>query len=905
MLGKKLAPKHQRLILQCYPGGRGVDKRPNASELSYLLYYVSTRRAKLAKVGGFLEKIGKHYVSHNRFGDVQVTLDILKSIIEKCPEDLDLYGVNSMTIMLNALNSNDLSQSQHVAEVFDTFCAAHDKRKAFNFDKTYTESFYALTKRLIEIGSEKHSTNELEWQQISINSCKSVASSNALNSKAGLAQGESLFQLNLVISLLVRTVYGSRENSGSKRVDHLMQLGRDIDVHSKNDDLRLSDLSESDRPNATESEKKAASDGPTDVTSARDVQITALKTLKSLVGNLSSLRGTIQAVTLYVIHEKYDPAWCRALLFQLTKWTQVNIRYYFILTLVSLLTDNLKSEPEGQVDLCYYLQSILSSSVSMIGLSIIDVMRVLLSHQHSIIDSSNLSLTRLPLHESQAENGKLRNSKEKANIDLILVTAIRGVIASLGTHVYYADQLCDMIAEILGHLCAKAGSALLFNDLTETATTYSNTSVSHQANEDRKLGNVSSSVAINDLQVIKDILHTASATKSDEVRVLRVNEWEASFGLLSHSDAEVGLAYISTFIYYLKCASSKLDKEQAKDLSSDFTGLQVLKSFSAEAAASAFDHSYDAGYLVGLNHLFADIVEAYGVNGAAAVIPACYALYEHAIMKNNNIICSLAINSLYEASMIINAAPLNNYISDVIKARRSNNTQYDIFDNVMKTPFDEDIREARQSTLSLEKDNAIKGSDDPAKNIVLSKEQITECLDGIDLILAALHDSHPIVLMNGDRDVSSGLLRKLDDQNIPRNSSPSIEISKTKSLNQLRIPSHATGYASTINSNHSSAHYNPAAFLERDASSRSKSVKSNATHIPKINDLKRVASSRFTGHTSTHLTPSRSMASFASGSVSHNAKEIRPEVPLIPEVNLSSFLTNLKISDDAQRGRVA
>lgn len=905
MLGKKLLPKHQRLILQCYPGGRGVDKRPNASELSYLLYYVSTRRAKLAKVGVFLEKIGKHQVSHNRTGDVQVTLDILKSIIEKCPEDLDLYGVNSMAIMLNALNSNDLSQSQHVAEVFDTFCAAHDKRKAFNFDKTYTGSFYALTKRLIEIGSETHTTNELEWQQISIKSCKSIASSNALNTKAGLAQGELLYQLGLVISLLVRTVYGTNQDAGAKRVDQLMQLGRDIDAHSKPDDLRLSDLSESDRPNATEPEKKALSDGPTDVTSVRDVQITALDTLKSLVGNLSSLRGTIQEVTLHVIRQKYDPAWCRVLLFQLTKWTRVSIRYYFILTLVTLLTDNLKSDPEGQVDLCYYLQSILSSSVSMIGLSIIDVMRVLFAHQHSIIDSHNLSLVRLPLKESRADNGKLRVSKEKADINLILVIAIRGVISSLGTHVYYADQLCDMVAEILGYLCAKAGISPLVSDLAETATTYSATSVSHRAVGDQKFGKISSSVILNDLQAIKDILYTASATKSNEVRVLRVNEWEESSGILTHDDAEVGLAYISTFIFYMKCASSKLDRDQAKDLSSDFNGLPVLKSIASEAAASAFSHSYDPGYLVGLNHLFAELVENYGVNGAAAVIPACYALYEHAIIKNNNMISSIAISALYEASLLINAVPLNKYVSGVIGARKKSNSHYEIFDNVLEKPFDEDIQEARTSISSAEKSKVEESSGEPSKNIILSKKQITECLEGIDLILAALHDSHPIVVMSGNHDVSNGPSRKLDEQNLSGNSSTSLEINKTKSLNQLRIPSHATGYASTISSNHSSAHYNPAPFLERDMSNRSKSVKTSATYVPKINDLKRVASSKIAGNGSTHLTPSRSMASFASSVASHNAKNRRPQVPPLSEVNLSSFLTNLKISDDAQRGRVA
>ncbi|KAI5283101.1 plasma membrane localization protein, partial [Ascosphaera aggregata] len=51
-------PKHQVLILKCYPKYQkgALDVRPNASELSYLLYYASTRRSKVQKVGVFLEK---------------------------------------------------------------------------------------------------------------------------------------------------------------------------------------------------------------------------------------------------------------------------------------------------------------------------------------------------------------------------------------------------------------------------------------------------------------------------------------------------------------------------------------------------------------------------------------------------------------------------------------------------------------------------------------------------------------------------------------------------------------------------------------------------------------------------------------------------------------------------------
>lgn len=66
-------PKHQVLILKCYPKFQKnvVDVKPNSSELSYLLYYASTRRSKVQKVGAFLEKRTAHDVWRGKLGYVR------------------------------------------------------------------------------------------------------------------------------------------------------------------------------------------------------------------------------------------------------------------------------------------------------------------------------------------------------------------------------------------------------------------------------------------------------------------------------------------------------------------------------------------------------------------------------------------------------------------------------------------------------------------------------------------------------------------------------------------------------------------------------------------------------------------------------------------------------------------
>ena len=69
---QKLRPKHQVLILRCYPKyQKGAQEiKPNLSELSYLLYYASTRRSKLIKVGAFLEKKTANDVWREKLGYV-------------------------------------------------------------------------------------------------------------------------------------------------------------------------------------------------------------------------------------------------------------------------------------------------------------------------------------------------------------------------------------------------------------------------------------------------------------------------------------------------------------------------------------------------------------------------------------------------------------------------------------------------------------------------------------------------------------------------------------------------------------------------------------------------------------------------------------------------------------------
>ena len=69
---RRCRPKHQVLVLNCYPRHmkNNMEVKPNSSELSYLLYYASTRRSKLQKVGDFLDRRTTSDVWRGRIGYV-------------------------------------------------------------------------------------------------------------------------------------------------------------------------------------------------------------------------------------------------------------------------------------------------------------------------------------------------------------------------------------------------------------------------------------------------------------------------------------------------------------------------------------------------------------------------------------------------------------------------------------------------------------------------------------------------------------------------------------------------------------------------------------------------------------------------------------------------------------------
>lgn len=168
-------PKHQKLILQCYPSPKLsiAETKPNQAELSYLIFYASSRRTKLEKVGDFLLKKTKSDISHKRVGHLKVTLYILHELIVKCSEDLGFITPYVISIINDIIDIRDLSTSQLANEVFITYCEYLQpiQRQVLSSEVTLLKKFLNLIQKFLNFATLKTT----EWLTISLSTALAFA----------------------------------------------------------------------------------------------------------------------------------------------------------------------------------------------------------------------------------------------------------------------------------------------------------------------------------------------------------------------------------------------------------------------------------------------------------------------------------------------------------------------------------------------------------------------------------------------------------------------------------------------------------------------------------------------------------------------------------------------------------
>ncbi|OUM52541.1 hypothetical protein BVG19_g1741 [[Candida] boidinii] len=397
-------PKHQNIILKCYPG-KSSDIKPNNAELSYLLYYASTRRTKLEKVGKFLEKKTRSDFSRSRTGHISVTLNILLDLMNKCNDDLGIFANNIINILLIALETKDLSICQLASKNFNSFCEFSENKSLFTSNSELSSLFKKLANTFIQFGinsvivnknngirstnNNEKQTSKDDWLVLSLYSIRPIANYIDPNFASPLIESS--------LEVILNTI--SSTNSTSK-TEHILE--------------KL-------KTNLSENEQKSVTGDHDETFGDSNLSVTAVKTLKCFFDTSSRIRidrATV-AICKYIINNSQNN-WYGKLIELCTNRTHIELRYLIVNSLINELKK--LNATSAKILISNQITALLSSSVNMIGLPVKDIEYDVLSLQQTMVKSS----VNPELNENYLQ-----------------------LIKSLGKHIYYNDQITDLIKFII------------------------------------------------------------------------------------------------------------------------------------------------------------------------------------------------------------------------------------------------------------------------------------------------------------------------------------------------------------------------------------------------------------------------------------------------------------------------
>ncbi|KAL3453249.1 hypothetical protein BJX65DRAFT_318618 [Aspergillus insuetus] len=572
---QKCRPKHQILVLKCYPQyQKGVQEvKPNSSELSYLLYYVSTRRSKLPKVSAFLEKRAARDVWRRKIGNVQVTLQILSALIEKVPRDLPIFARSVLTVIETVLRSRDISMVEDSIATFETFCR-HQDMAALSAEQDFANQYQEVVR--IYAGFA-HGDQELQtkivpsppqairWKNAGLRAIKGVVSS-----EAGLAADGGV-SLRIILPVILENLY----NGDDTLIAALEQKLHEAERHQVDPGVRRRysaitvqtvDTAEGDPALATQNIDDV------DRKAELDMRLLALQCLEQIIVNGSS-RGQIRVTTRVVLDfilrkgqsnnnhltlDTDEDNWATSMIGLIAKWCPVQARFLISTAAMEVLFDITPTEAslDKASTVIYMIDWLLKSSVNMIGLSVIDVLLGLMRYMSIVVSPRSEKTTDEP--SSEKDNIRLDDQGDLSLKKKELLSLLQKCIGDLTTHIYYGDQVVDMLRAILTRIMPASNQ-----DYTSSSAAPDQLDGIPQ--DLHTSSYTLTSVKVCALKAIKNILLVANSQRPiasagvESRNPVGIHVWEGTHWLLQDPDKEVRYAYVDALLYWLKLETTKND----------------------------------------------------------------------------------------------------------------------------------------------------------------------------------------------------------------------------------------------------------------------------------------------------------------------------------------------------------
>ncbi|KAF1344161.1 hypothetical protein BDV97DRAFT_272531, partial [Delphinella strobiligena] len=610
---QKCRPKHQLLILKCYPRlpkntTATEEIKPNGSELSYLLYYASSRRTKLDKVGTFLEKKTESDVYRGRIPAVLVTLEILAAFVssaEVCgtKDGFGLFAPYVLRILKDVLEQGgSVEIVEGALPVWVSFCG-HQDHATLAGDMEYRSLFASVVKiwagfaAKLEgsrktLGRLQHlsQSDEIRLRKAGLEAMQAVSQSAALNS-------ESTRQMDTIMNVVLQNIWAEDGNY----LAVLEHRGKEQETATTLNRGRAS-IATARTAKSTEEGDPRAAQGTTadaDKIAEEETGLLALQVLRGIyqVDNRAQIRLATSSVLAFVAqhargsrqsdragHQSQASSWASALVKIVCAWTPVQDRFVVLFTAVENLirAPILEDEMEKQLVLSDIIGQVLASDTNLIGLSIMDILLGLIQHvlmilqlgtQHAKLNAPEITSSDDSSTEKSGSRGtNMEVVKTASPARMQLLAQLRRCIASLATHVYYTDQIADMASAILLRLKPSLPGATINPTLTASAIenpesaaaeVANNNSLKERPNTDGFFSfDTAREVALN---AVKDIMTVANGATFDgnptanNRNPVPINVWEGTQWLLRDLSFDVRKSYIDALCTWLELETDKSD----------------------------------------------------------------------------------------------------------------------------------------------------------------------------------------------------------------------------------------------------------------------------------------------------------------------------------------------------------
>lgn len=522
--------------------------------------------------------------------DVQVTLQILAALIEKAPRDLPLYAPYVLKILNIILRSHDITMVESSTPTFEAFCEHHDGA-SLSADQEYLHQYEEIVQIYASFASTRPPPTKaptsapvaMRWRSAGLQAIKSVASSEALASLAGR-------QLDVIVPILLENLWTDNEeliDSLDDRVEMEEKVGAEKLLKRRTSvaTVRTAETSADVNPAAL-----SGSTADADKVAEEDIAVLALQCLKQIfaVNNRSQIHGATVAILKFiaervaqkesVINEKpYGVkirGWATQIFEMTARWTPVQDRYAILVTAMDTLVrsplreDNLQQ----QLVLATMIDSLLKSDINLIGLSVMDVLLGLVQQILRILQldgapqGSRDGSEVLPSHSVEAPT---EIASFPTNLRMVLLARLQECVGDLATHVYYADQISDMVSALLLRLKPSplAGVPNAIAAIADpVAASAAITSIGDLSEDPSTDGFFSFDTAkVKALESVKAILKVASNGKnvSGGANLARnrvpMRVWEGTQWLLRDSDGRVRRAYVDAVLTWLDREMTRAD----------------------------------------------------------------------------------------------------------------------------------------------------------------------------------------------------------------------------------------------------------------------------------------------------------------------------------------------------------